>query len=75
MSKQFDKFLEENPIVKFGDQRHCAELAWEACKKEVLQILVNNEQFVSYYIGEGDDFEGEMIDLDAIEEVEEVKEL
>ena len=39
MNNKFDEFLKENPIVKFGDQQHCAALAWNACKEECLKIL------------------------------------
>ncbi len=46
MSREFDKFLEENPIVKFGDQQHCAKLAWEACKKEILKVIISHKAYL-----------------------------
>lgn len=39
MNDKFKEFLSANPIVKFGDQIHCANLAWDACKEECLKIL------------------------------------
>lgn len=35
----FQEWKKTEEMIQFGDQEHCAKLAWNACKAEILKII------------------------------------